>query len=109
LPATTATVEVLTAEVRTLKIGSRQVTLNIYRQLDRVDPAQIEPFGRVNDPQDVRDWNKVHYSADPLWTPLLYVIGRDRRNGALVRSQGSKVSDELDWQELPAIALAGMR
>lgn len=42
-----ATVEVLTAEVRVLQVGRRQVTLSVVRQLDWVDPAKVKPFGRV--------------------------------------------------------------
>jgi hypothetical protein len=49
MSARTATVEVLTAEVRVLQVGSRQVTLSVYRQLDHVPAAEIEPFGRVCD------------------------------------------------------------
>ena len=45
---TTATVETLTAEVRVLMVGNRQVTLSVYRQLDYVYPQWIDPFGRVN-------------------------------------------------------------
>ena len=44
---TTAHVEVLTAEVRTLMVGSRQVTLSVFKQLDEVPWTQIEAFGRV--------------------------------------------------------------
>jgi hypothetical protein len=51
--STTATVETLTAEVRVLMVGSRQVTLSVYGQLDEVGPEDIEPFGRVN-PRDAR-------------------------------------------------------
>ena len=42
-----ATVEVLTAEVRVLQVGRRQVTLSVVRQLDWADPADVKPFGRV--------------------------------------------------------------
>jgi hypothetical protein len=42
-----ATVEVLTAEVRVVQVGRRQVTLSVVRQLDWADPADVEPFGRV--------------------------------------------------------------
>jgi hypothetical protein len=42
-----ATVEVLTAEVRVLQVGRRQVTLSVVRQLDWANPADVEPFGRV--------------------------------------------------------------
>jgi hypothetical protein len=47
----TATVEVLTAEVRVLMVGSRQVTQSVFRQLDEIEPGfYIEPFGRVSFP-----------------------------------------------------------
>ena len=42
-----ATVEVLTAEVRVLQVGRRQVTLSVVRQLDWANPADVVPFGRV--------------------------------------------------------------
>jgi hypothetical protein len=45
--STTARVEVLTAAVRVLMVGSRQVTLSVYNQLDLVDAFDIEPMGRV--------------------------------------------------------------
>lgn len=44
----TATVETLTAEVRVLMVGSRQVTLSVYRQLDKCRLAEFIPMGRVN-------------------------------------------------------------
>ena len=40
-------VEVLTAEIRVLQVGSKPVTLSAARQLDSVDGAAIKPFGRV--------------------------------------------------------------
>jgi hypothetical protein len=45
--STTATVETLTAEVRVLMVGSRQVTLSVYSQLDAVPLMAMTPFGRV--------------------------------------------------------------
>jgi hypothetical protein len=72
-PTTTATVELLTAEVRTVMIGRRQVTLSTYRQLDEVAPEVVEAFGRVRDP-----------AAMP--TGGIPVVGRDRRDGVLVKS-----------------------
>lgn len=42
-----ATVKALTAEVKVLTVGSRQVTLSVYRQLDFVPTDRIAPFGRV--------------------------------------------------------------
>lgn len=44
---TTAMVETLTAEVRVLMVGSRQVTLSVAKQLDVVDLAELTTFGRV--------------------------------------------------------------
>jgi hypothetical protein len=46
------TVEVLTAEVRVLMVGSRQITLSVVRQLDHADPGEIQPFGRVRTDRD---------------------------------------------------------
>jgi len=40
-------VEVLTAEIRVLQVGSKPVTLSAARQLDSVDGAAIKPSGRV--------------------------------------------------------------
>lgn len=126
-----AHVQVLTAEVRTLVVGSRQVTMSVYNQLDNVPPGSVEPFGRVT-PKD--------------WTWLfLHVVGRHTATGALVRSyvpRPSKVetlgSEEwarsgrpsyqhwraeadkeqqrqqlaevaAQWDQLPLIILAGLR
>ena len=44
---TTATVETLTAEVRVLKVGNRQITLSVAKQLDRCQLGELEPMGRV--------------------------------------------------------------
>jgi hypothetical protein len=76
----TATVEVLTAEVRVLMVGSRQVTLSVYRQLDRVPPGDIEPFGRVSDSRDV--------SESDYYKRSVHVVGRLRASGALCASKG---------------------
>jgi hypothetical protein len=43
----TATIETLTAEVRVLMVGKRQVTLSVAKQLDSVDPWDIRPWGRI--------------------------------------------------------------
>lgn len=71
----TATVETLAAEVHVLKVGSRQITMSVYEQLDKVGSDEIEPFGRVR-PKGAT-WQTV------------YVVGRSLRtadSGALVRS-----------------------
>lgn len=44
----TATVDVLTAEVRVLMVGSRQVTVSVAKQLDEVPLVELTIFGRVN-------------------------------------------------------------
>jgi len=75
----TATVETLTAEVRVLMVGSRQVTLSVYNQLDLVPHARVEPFGRVNPKEG------------GLW-----VVGRDSLTGTLVRSVSPQVRDVLN-------------
>jgi hypothetical protein len=45
-----ATVQTLTAEVRTLVVGARQVTLSVAKQLDVVPLAELRVFGRVKIP-----------------------------------------------------------
>jgi len=75
----TATVEALSAEVRVLMVGSRQVTLSVYRQLDRVPDDEIEPFGRVRDGK--------HEGCD------VYVVGRHRETGAHCGSERRSLRD----------------
>lgn len=80
----TATVEMLTAEVRVLMIGSQRVTLSIYRQLDMVKPEAIEPFGRVRSGEK---WLDIH----DIVIPHIGVVGRIRGGytgaGTLARSR----------------------
>lgn len=76
-----ARVQVLTAEVRTLVIGSRQVTKTVYDQLDMVPPSAIEPFGRIN-------WGETNQK--------IWIVGRHAATGALVRSFVFRRSAELD-------------
>lgn len=83
-----ATVEVLTAEVRVLMVGSRQITLSVARQLDHVSGDEIEPFGRVN-------LDRYHPYE---------VIGKDKVSGALVLSRYY-----YDDEDLPLIVLAGLK
>ena len=77
-----AHVQVLTAEVRTLMVGSRQVTLSVYNQLDFVPHSQIKPFGRVNPKEGDRH--------------ALYVVGKDKAGGSLVRARTPYKGEELD-------------
>lgn len=64
-----ATVVSLVAEVRVLMVGSRQITLSVFRQLDVVSFDECEAMGRVNDP-------------DGPW-----VVGRHHQTGALIRAR----------------------
>lgn len=73
-PSRSASVDLLTAEVRAVMIGNRQVTLSVYRQLDTVPYAHIEAWGRV------RPGNS---DAAP---GSLQVIGRHRETGVLSKS-----------------------
>jgi hypothetical protein len=121
---TTATVETLTAEVRVLMVGSRQVTMSVYNQLDTVRFWQMTPFGRI------RTRDQEHYEIN--------LVGAHKETGVLVASRvvppnlrgcGSYLSRDLgkaerDWaalderdrqdvwaylQSLPLIVLAGLR
>lgn len=69
-----ATVEVLTAEVRVLMVGNRQVTMSVYKQLDHVPAGELATFGRVN----FTDRDKP--------TGRVRVVGRHIPTGALARS-----------------------
>jgi hypothetical protein len=69
----TATIETLTASVKTLVVGARQVTLTIFKQLDVVDVSEMIPFGRVNPNGD----------GGPDWVT---VVGKRKITGELVRA-----------------------
>ena len=91
---TTATVEVLTAEVRVLMVGSRQITRSVYRQLDIVPYDQVEAMGRVNE--------RVAY-ADEGW-----IVGRDTLTGELVRAElGQLYPRRLGPVDVPCTDLNG--
>ena len=55
-----ASVEVLSAEVRVLQVGNGQLTRSMYRQLDEATFERFEPFGRVKDnkrkPEECWSW-----------------------------------------------------
>lgn len=72
MTTTTATVESLTAEVRVLQVGNRQITLSVARQLDMALLEDIEPFGRVN----------LGKGGER------YIIGRKIQDGSLVIADG---------------------
>jgi hypothetical protein len=85
----TATVETLTAEVRTLIVGSRQITMSVFKQLDYEDFSKIEPMGRV------RVAAKDSDSAEGV-----DIVGRSTKSGTLVRSFVRKPS----WYSRPDLA-----
>jgi len=73
----THTVETLTAEIRVLRVGRRNVTLSMFKQLDNVSPWHIDAFGRVR--------SGVKYESDYYGyksEPYLELIGTDS-NGVL--------------------------
>lgn len=79
-----ATVEVLTAEVKALMVGSRQVTLSVFRQLDWMTIEEIKIFGRVNDEKELR-----HLPRDTLC-----VVGADK-HGNLCRAYAFRPEERL--------------
>jgi hypothetical protein len=89
----TATVTALTAEVRVLMVGSRQVTLSVYRQLDTVPYELIEPLGRVRDSRDGIGINVVGRRVDSgdLVRSALYVLETEYRE-----SRNAKRSEAFD-------------
>jgi len=115
----TATVEVLTAEVRVLMVGSRQITMGVFTQLDEVYEDGIEAFGRV----------RPRNSQDFIW-----VVGKHKDDGTLARScarrwlrpgngdpndgygehwatppDEKELSIAREWAALPLIVLASLR
>ena len=100
--ANTATVQTLTAEVRVLMVGSRQITMSVFKQLDHRPIEEIELFGRVSVPNDYG---------------IVRVVGRSTLDGTLVRSHvdnpyGGLIGNQGNWDKakaLPLIALAGLR
>lgn len=117
-----AAVNLLSAEVRTLMIGARQVTLTVWKQLDHAHPEKITPFGRVSPGRDYTDsWMS--------YGPKIWIVGKDTVTWALVRSslpltdlgQREFLKENEDWTEkelkervarwqaLDLIVLAGLR
>ncbi|MGX9295152.1 hypothetical protein [Tsukamurella paurometabola] len=87
---TTANVETLTAEVRVLQVGNRQITKSVYLQLDTAMPdEEFHAFGRVrpgNGPR-VPDWAYAR-TGPAVRASRVELVGLDTYSGALVRSYG---------------------
>ena len=74
-----ASVEVLSAEVRLLRVGNGQITRSMYRQLDEATPERFKPFGRV------KDNKRIPKELGKPKVGVLQLVGRDTKTGALVR------------------------
>jgi hypothetical protein len=84
-----ASVKVLSAEIRILQVGNGQITRPMYRQLDEVSLQRFEAFGRVKD-------NKLKSGEG-----VLHLVGRDTRTGALVRYDAQPPPTEWPTREGP--------
>jgi hypothetical protein len=119
---TAARVELLTAEVRVLMVGSRQVTLSVFGQLDRADPRDVEPFGRVRARAHCREPYYGERVSARCPRDCLDVVGREFTTDRLVRAclprerccrdqdaDAARLRYLREWAELPLIVLAGLR
>jgi hypothetical protein len=70
----TATIETLTAQVKTLQVGNRQITLGVVKQLDRNYYINLDPMGRVRSGR--KDYPRETESTTE-------VVGRNKTTGAL--------------------------
>jgi hypothetical protein len=97
-----ASVEMVQASVKTLVIGDRQVTVGVFKQVDKVPYEQLEVWGRV----------ALHDS----WLgddQHVWLVGRDVETGRLARCQvvdpdvfGGGVATAADreqWAEVQAL------
>ena len=134
-----ATVETLTAEVRVLTVGNRQITQSVAKQLDAVPYGQIKPFGRIRFTGDENGTVRV-IGADNTGTLVKssvldrgddYIAGlveqcrvlirkakltKDPYHVDLLEKLDAKISYEVgqqeradEWRSLPLIVLAGLR
>lgn len=93
---TTATIETLTAEVRTLVLGSRQITLSVAKQLDIIPLARLSVFGRVRISKDRdyvigadNDGTLALAKYYPEWRPALsFITADDLQGGHIIVCSG---------------------
>lgn len=106
----TATVELLTAEVRVLTVGARQITASVAKQLDQVGWHEAEPFGRVRlgDGRCVAIGRRRGAGDLVLITEIpLFEAVCDETTGFLRKFRPTPVGQAYD--ALPLIVLAGLR
>ena len=107
-----ATVELLTAEVRVLMVGSRQVTMSVFNQLDVVHPDCVEPFGRVNFGEGSFLWGVGKRKFDSSLVRFHYdlfnlSLCEDDEEIELTKDDNDDIRN--GWEEMPLIVLAGLR
>jgi hypothetical protein len=96
-------VEVLTAEIRVLQVGSKPVTLSAARQLDSVDATAIKPFGRVRiDPKPATGLIEVIGSANGI-------LARSSAHARKVECPGWATSDPYRGYGQPLVVCARHR
>ena len=86
---TAATVETLTAEVRTLVVGSRQVTLSVAKQLDTIPLDRLVVMGRVRIDKESTDRKG-------------WVIGVDTATGSLALAKwniDARIAKPVVWDD----------
>ena len=116
-----AVVEVLTAEVRVLMVGSRQVTLSVAAQLDIVHPQYIRPFGRFRPRETHGEIDVIGIGVNDGTLVKSWIRGRRPYGGypiSFARYDKVRQLEELpaeiqeiydEWRGLPLIVLAGLR
>lgn len=105
---TTATIETLTAEVRTLVLGSRQITLSVAKQLDIIPLSRLRIFGRVHISKDCdyaigadRDGTLAlaKYTSGPMFFRHPFITAEDLEGGRIVVcAHLMKTRDDLSYR-----------
>lgn len=112
MASATATVETLTAEVRTLVVGSRQVTMSVAKQLDVVGELPTI-FGRVNMPtvgqHPIIGADRSGQLALGLFSSPVERPDGDFPGWWTREWKAWAVASEAAYRDLPLIVLAGLR
>lgn len=83
--------------IRGLRSGNRGLTLSGYRQLDYVEPDEIDAIGRVNDLNGLR----LLYPEVPPYWKITQVVGRHLLTDELVRSREVTPESLEEWMNEP--------